>query len=94
MLAVDCALSLSDSSCCLMHSMILGHWYGLDCRIVDARAGEVPSRTGDLVRHFEDERSPVMIGGGVLAWTLLGLAVGDTEVKERMQCCVGVFRIM
>ncbi len=55
--------------------MILGHWFQLDCRTVYVSSGaDVASHLDELCRHFEEEKSPIMVGGGVLAWTLLGVA--------------------
>ena len=62
--------------------LILNHWYGLDCRIVNVTSGDqVKDKREDFVKHFEEEKSPIMIGGGVLAWTLLGIAYNENETK-------------
>lgn len=34
---------------------------------------EFPSKARELAFHFETQGTPVMIGGGVLAYTLLGI---------------------
>lgn len=34
----------------------------------------MPSHARELARHFDTEGTPVMIGGGALAYTLLGVA--------------------
>lgn len=82
-------------------SMILNHWFGLDCRIISiASGGEVFTKTDEVIffllfkvcvnqrllftqihRHFASEGSPIMIGGGVLAWTLLGICSNGKETK-------------
>eukprot|EP00358_Blepharisma_japonicum_P004702 CAMPEP_0202949688 /NCGR_PEP_ID=MMETSP1395-20130829/16529_1 /ASSEMBLY_ACC=CAM_ASM_000871 /TAXON_ID=5961 /ORGANISM="Blepharisma japonicum, Strain Stock R1072" /LENGTH=79 /DNA_ID=CAMNT_0049652939 /DNA_START=1225 /DNA_END=1461 /DNA_ORIENTATION=- len=48
-----------------------------------ASGAEFSSKGRELAAHFTDEGSPVMIGGGVLAYTLLGVDynedTGDTR---------------
>ncbi len=64
-------------------ALLLQAWYGLDCRILDAASGPaVAGRVEELHRHFTAEGSPVAVGGGVLAWTLLGVATApDGETR-------------
>jgi Ufm1-specific protease 2 len=48
---------------------------GIASRIVHvSRGSEMESKGRELARHFDEQGSPVMIGGGVLAWTILGVA--------------------
>ncbi|MEW5302044.1 MAG: hypothetical protein WDW36_004856 [Sanguina aurantia] len=47
----------------------------------EGEGSEIPGRARELAAHFESQGTPVMIGGGVLAYTLLGVqfdeATGD-----------------
>jgi hypothetical protein len=53
---------------------VLDELLGVQCRIVTAARGdEVPSKARQLALHFKEHGSPVMVGGGVLAYTLLGV---------------------
>lgn len=38
-----------------------------------SRGSEMASQARQLARHFKEQGSPVMVGGGVLAWTILGV---------------------
>eukprot|EP01133_Synstelium_polycarpum_P015354 gene15354-18213_t len=61
-------------------SMCLQQLYNIDSKIINVSSGsEVIYKTRELARHFERDGSPIMIGGGVLAYTLLGVDFnGDT----------------
>lgn len=39
-----------------------------------SRGSEMLSKARLLARHFEEQGSPVVVGGGVLAWTIIGVA--------------------
>eukprot|EP01113_Clastostelium_recurvatum_P035175 TRINITY_DN4863_c0_g1_i2.p1 TRINITY_DN4863_c0_g1~~TRINITY_DN4863_c0_g1_i2.p1 ORF type:complete len:598 (-),score=93.58 TRINITY_DN4863_c0_g1_i2:156-1829(-) len=55
-------------------SLCLDTLYSITCRILNLSSGaELASRGRELAAHFASEGSPVMIGGGVLAYTLLGV---------------------
>jgi len=55
-------------------SLILDHLFGVQCKIMHLNSGlEFPSKVREIIRHFDTEGTPVMIGGGVLAYTLLGV---------------------
>jgi hypothetical protein len=61
---------------------VLDEWLGVQSRVVTATNGaEVPAKARELARHFREQGTPVMVGGGVLAYTLLGVqydeATGD-----------------
>ncbi|ONM32470.1 putative Ufm1-specific protease [Zea mays] len=48
-------------------------WH-VSCKVINVRSGdELPEKCRELARHFETQGTPVMIGGGVLAYTLLGV---------------------
>jgi hypothetical protein len=40
-----------------------------------SNGGEITTRSRELARHFDTHGTPVMIGGGVKAFTILGVAV-------------------
>lgn len=48
---------------------------GISSKILHvSRGAEMESKGRELARHFDEQGSPVMVGGGVLAWTILGVA--------------------
>lgn len=55
-------------------SYILNEYLGITCKIMTVNRGaDIPSHARELAAHFESQGTPVMIGGGVLAYTLLGV---------------------
>jgi hypothetical protein len=55
-------------------SYVLDELYGFSCKIMTVDNGlELPSRARELANHFDDVGTPVMMGGGKLAYTLLGV---------------------
>ena len=42
-----------------------------------SRGSDIPSRARELAAHFRTQGTPVMIGGGVLAYTLLGVTFDE-----------------
>ncbi|KAL1505588.1 hypothetical protein ABEB36_005118 [Hypothenemus hampei] len=53
---------------------VLNSLLGITCKILYVSSGEEMSTKGpELVNHFETQGSPIMIGGGVLAHTILGV---------------------
>eukprot|EP01090_Pellita_catalonica_P010323 TRINITY_DN21776_c0_g1_i1.p1 TRINITY_DN21776_c0_g1~~TRINITY_DN21776_c0_g1_i1.p1 ORF type:complete len:570 (-),score=92.78 TRINITY_DN21776_c0_g1_i1:64-1773(-) len=59
-------------------------FFGINCRIVHVSSGkDVCQHAETLYNHFEKDGTPIMIGGGVLAWTLLAIDwnedTGDTQ---------------
>lgn len=55
-------------------SFVLDKLLDVSCRILNVRSGaELPEKCRELALHFETQGTPVMIGGGVLAYTLLGV---------------------
>ncbi|KAG0461120.1 hypothetical protein HPP92_021417 [Vanilla planifolia] len=55
-------------------SFVLDKLLGVSCKILNVRSGaELPEKCRELARHFELQGPPIMIGGGVLAYTLLGV---------------------
>lgn len=55
-------------------SFVLDKLLGVSCKVLNVRSGlELPEKCRELALHFEDQGTPIMIGGGVLAYTLLGV---------------------
>ena len=56
-------------------SYVLDELLGMTCKIMPGaeRALDLPSRGRELARHFDDVGTPIMMGGGQLAYTLLGV---------------------
>lgn len=55
-------------------SFVLDELMGVECRVITVSDGaDVPGKARELARHFENVGTPIMIGGGVLAYTLLGV---------------------
>eukprot|EP00126_Sphaerothecum_destruens_P004516 Sdes_comp18233_c0_seq1m7830 len=47
-------------------------------------ASEFISKGRELIQHFETHSSPIMVGGGVLAHTILGVACNPLTGKVRL----------
>lgn len=65
-------------------SMCLNGFMNVDSRILHVSSGaELASKGSELAYHFESQGTPVMIGGGVLAHTILGVDFnsGTGELK-------------
>uniref|UniRef100_A0AAY4BFP8 Ufm1-specific protease 2 n=1 Tax=Denticeps clupeoides TaxID=299321 RepID=A0AAY4BFP8_9TELE len=63
---------------------VLSHLLGVTSKILFVSQGsELPSQGRELANHFLTEGTPVMIGGGVLAHTILGVAWSETSGKIR-----------
>ncbi|KAG9446669.1 hypothetical protein H6P81_012797 [Aristolochia fimbriata] len=61
-------------------SYVLDKLLGVSCKIINVRSGaELPEKCRELALHFETQGTPVMIGGGVLAYTLLGVDYNDAS---------------
>ncbi|OMP02930.1 hypothetical protein CCACVL1_02660 [Corchorus capsularis] len=63
-------------------SFVLDKLLGVSCKVINVRSGsELPEKCRELALHFESQGTPIMIGGGVLAYTLVGVdyneATGD-----------------
>ncbi|KAF3436708.1 hypothetical protein FNV43_RR19455 [Rhamnella rubrinervis] len=55
-------------------SFVLDELLGVSCKVINVRSGaELPEKCRELALHFENQGTPIMIGGGVLAYTLLGV---------------------
>ncbi|XP_057971758.1 probable Ufm1-specific protease isoform X2 [Malania oleifera] len=52
----------------------------VSCKVINVRSGaELPEKCRELALHFENQGTPIMIGGGVLAYTLLGVDYNDVS---------------
>ncbi|CAN2388664.1 UFM1 hydrolase activity, partial [Pristimantis euphronides] len=59
--------------------LVLNQLLGVTSKIMFVNQGtELASRGRDLVTHFQTEGTPIMIGGGVLAHTILGVNWSET----------------
>uniref|UniRef100_A0A2M4ALG2 Probable Ufm1-specific protease 2 n=1 Tax=Anopheles triannulatus TaxID=58253 RepID=A0A2M4ALG2_9DIPT len=64
-------------------SICLNEFVGVDSRIMHVSSGaELAMRGRELVHHFQIQGTPIMIGGGVLAHTILGVSL-DAEEEGR-----------
>ncbi|KAI4336260.1 hypothetical protein L6164_014806 [Bauhinia variegata] len=61
-------------------SFVLDKLLGVTCKVINVRSGaELPEKCRELALHFENQGTPVMIGGGVLAYTLLGVEYNEAS---------------
>lgn len=63
---------------------VIDHLFAVSCKMLHVSSGaEMATKARELANHFETQETPVMIGGGVLAHTILGVdwneATGDTK---------------
>ena len=65
-------------------SYVLDELFGVSCKILTVQNGreDLPGKARELAAHFDDVGTPVMMGGGQLAYTLLGV-----EYDERSGEC-------
>lgn len=62
--------------------MVLQHELGVDYRVISVTSGsQIPAKAREIAAHFQAEGTPIMIGGGVLAYTLLGV-LWDPDTGE------------
>lgn len=65
-------------------SLCLEYFHGVTSKIMAVNTGaELQSKGRELIHHFQTQGTPVMIGGGVLAHTILGVSFNDKtgEIK-------------
>ncbi|XP_059442922.1 probable Ufm1-specific protease isoform X2 [Corylus avellana] len=61
-------------------SFVLDKLLGVSCKVINVTSGaELPERCRELALHFENQGTPIMIGGGVLAYTLLGVDYNEAS---------------
>lgn len=57
---------------------------GVQSKILHVSKGsEMGTKGRELAMHFDEHGSPVMVGGGVLAWTILGVARNEITGKTK-----------
>jgi Ufm1-specific protease 2 len=62
--------------------LVLQAELALEYRVIHVASGsEMPKKAAEIAAHFRTEGTPIMIGGGVLAYTLLGIE-WDTESDD------------
>ncbi|CAB3409077.1 unnamed protein product [Caenorhabditis bovis] len=65
-------------------SFVLNHLLGLESRFIATNSGaEVVEKARELARHFETVGSPVMIGGNMLAHTILGVDFNENTGETK-----------
>jgi len=58
--------------------MMLNKLVGCDSKIINVSSGsEIAEKVPELIEHFETDGTPIMIGGGVLAHTIVGVAYDE-----------------
>ncbi|KAK2648028.1 hypothetical protein Ddye_015517 [Dipteronia dyeriana] len=61
-------------------SFVLDKLLGVSCKVLNVRSGaELPEKCRELALHFDSQGTPIMIGGGVLAYTLLGIDYNEAS---------------
>ncbi|WOG99435.1 hypothetical protein DCAR_0518783 [Daucus carota subsp. sativus] len=61
-------------------SFVLDKLLGVSCKVINVGSGdEIPEKCRELAFHFETQGTPIMIGGGVLAYTLLGVDYNEAS---------------
>ncbi|KAK4750701.1 hypothetical protein SAY87_004183 [Trapa incisa] len=61
-------------------SFVLDKLLGVTCKVINVRSGaELPEKCRELAMHFQTQGTPIMIGGGVLAYTLLGVDYNEVS---------------
>lgn len=63
-------------------SIILNEMIGIDSKIMHVTSGaDLENKGRELIKHFEVHGTPVMIGGGVYAYTILGVEYDRVKGK-------------
>ncbi|EGC36727.1 hypothetical protein DICPUDRAFT_150734 [Dictyostelium purpureum] len=65
-------------------TLCLEYLFNIKCKILNISSGsEVIYKSRELAKHFQTNGSPIMIGGGVLAYTLLGIDFNESTGETR-----------
>jgi len=60
-------------------SFILDTLLDISSKVITFNSGaEIPTKAREIAHHFETQGTPIMIGGGVLAYTLLGIDYNES----------------
>ena len=55
-------------------NLVLNELLGIESQIIFVPSGkDISSKGRDLLFHFQNQGTPIMIGGGVFAYTILGI---------------------
>jgi Ufm1-specific protease 2 len=61
-------------------SFVLKKKLAVESNIIFVASGaEVITKVSEFIAHFKNHGTPIMIGGGVLAYTLLGVSIEQDE---------------
>ena len=64
-------------------SLCMQHFFDCSCRVIHVRSGtEIVDAIPQLAAHFRTGGGPVMIGGGVKAFTIIGVKPKSDEVTN------------
>ncbi|KAI2799670.1 Ufm1-specific protease 2 [Blomia tropicalis] len=59
---------------------VLNHLYGIESKIIFINSGaELANKARELIQHFQNNGTPIMIGGGVLAHTIIGVHFDESN---------------
>jgi len=65
-------------------TLCLDYLYNIECKILNVSTGaDVIYKSRELAKHFQVNGCPIMIGGGVLAYTLLGIDFNESTGETR-----------
>ncbi|KAF2072674.1 hypothetical protein CYY_006008 [Polysphondylium violaceum] len=65
-------------------TLCLDYLYNIECKILNISSGaDVVYKSRELAKHFQVNKCPIMIGGGVLAYTLLGIDFNESTGETR-----------
>lgn len=63
---------------------VLNQLYGFSSKIIFINSGaELANKARELIQHFQNNGTPIMIGGGVLAHTIIGVHFDETNGDVR-----------
>jgi len=63
---------------------VLDEWAGMQSRIITLNSGsQISEKAREILMHFRTEGTPIMIGGGVLAHTIVGIAFNELTGDSR-----------
>ncbi|KAM9973971.1 hypothetical protein ACTFIW_007633 [Dictyostelium discoideum] len=65
-------------------TLCLDHLFGIESKILNITTGsDIIYKSREIAKHFQCNGSPIMIGGGVLAYTLLGIDFNESTGETR-----------
>lgn len=61
---------------------VLDSLLGVQCKVITVASGaEMSTKAREIAQHFDTQGTPIMIGGGVLAYTLLGIDYNESTAE-------------